>query len=194
VVPNWTYDPIIHVSSYDSEPLPTLTAEWMRSLQFQAWDMITGRTWKSELGGSPDLMNIVGVNYYRDNQRFLDGYVMHGTDKHHMPVSQMLIDLSRRYETPVLIAETGAEGADRSVWLRYITGQCLEAMRGGCTMLGITWYPIVNHPGWADDRHTQNGLWDYADDSGTRAIDRPLADELARLHAPMTMLRSCRGR
>lgn len=183
-------DPIVHVASYADELLPNETAETLRSLQFQAWDMITGRTWK-QLGGSPKLMNIVGVNYYRDNQRFLDGQIMHGTDKRHRPVSQMLEEVARRYETPVVIAETGAEGDDRRVWLRYIAGEAVKAMQAGCPLLGITWYPIVNHPGWLDDRHTQNGLWDYADDSGVRPIHRPLADELARLEEPLARLSAC---
>ena len=41
-------------------------------------------------------------------------------------------------------------------------------------------YPIVNHPGWVDDRHCHNGLWDYADENGVREIYEPLAMELAR--------------
>jgi hypothetical protein len=38
----------------------------------------------------------------------------------------------------------------------------------------------VNHPGWEDDRHTYNGLFDYADDWGNREAFEPLANELAR--------------
>ena len=43
---------------------------------------------------------------------------------------------------------------------------------------GVCLYPIVNHPGWADDRHCHNGLWDYADDAGNRDIYEPLASEI----------------
>jgi DNA-binding FadR family transcriptional regulator len=43
---------------------------------------------------------------------------------------------------------------------------------------GICLYPIVNHPGWEDDRHCYNGLWDYADADGRRAIFEPLAREI----------------
>jgi hypothetical protein len=39
-------------------------------------------------------------------------------------------------------------------------------------------YPVVNHPGWDDDRHCYNGLWDYADANGDREIFEPLAREL----------------
>ena len=43
---------------------------------------------------------------------------------------------------------------------------------------GLCLYPIVNHPGWDDDRHCTNGLWDYADEAGHREIFAPLAEEL----------------
>jgi hypothetical protein len=45
---------------------------------------------------------------------------------------------------------------------------------------GICLYPVVNHPGWDDDRHCHNGLWDYADDEGVRPIYVPLAREIER--------------
>jgi hypothetical protein len=45
-------------------------------------------------------------------------------------------------------------------------------------VLGVCLYPVVNHPGWDDDRHCYNGLWDYADANGEREIYDPLAREL----------------
>jgi hypothetical protein len=45
---------------------------------------------------------------------------------------------------------------------------------------GICLYPILNHPGWEDDRHCHNGLWDYADEAGEREICAPMAQELRR--------------
>jgi hypothetical protein len=38
----------------------------------------------------------------------------------------------------------------------------------------------VNHPGWVDDRHCYNGLWDYADEQGEREIYEPLEAEIRR--------------
>jgi hypothetical protein len=40
---------------------------------------------------------------------------------------------------------------------------------------------IVAHPGWLDDRYCPNGLWDYADADGQRAIEPAPAEELRRL-------------
>jgi hypothetical protein len=80
----------------------------------------------------------------------------------------------------MIVSETGSEGAARAEWLRYVCRQCLAALAEGCELHGITLYPIVSHPGWADERHCQNGLWDYADSTGDRPTYRPLLDEIHR--------------
>jgi hypothetical protein len=54
------------------------------------------------------------------------------------------------------------------------------AMNSGVRVEGICLYPILNHPGWDDDRHCHNGLWDYADETGEREIYHPLAEEIHR--------------
>jgi hypothetical protein len=53
------------------------------------------------------------------------------------------------------------------------------AIRDGLPVHGLCLYPIVNHPGWDDDRHCYNGLWDYPDANGHREAYEPLARELA---------------
>ena len=53
-------------------------------------------------------------------------------------------------------------------------------MSEGVPVEGICLYPIANHPGWDDDRHCHNALWDYAGDDGSRAIYEPLADQIAK--------------
>ena len=39
-------------------------------------------------------------------------------------------------------------------------------------------YPIVDFPGWGDDRHCETGLWSMADGQGHRGLHKPLAEEL----------------
>ena len=48
----------------------------------------------------------------------------------------------------------------------------------GVPLEGLCLYPIVDYPGWGDDRHCYTGLWGYADDTGHRDIYEPLAQEL----------------
>jgi hypothetical protein len=43
---------------------------------------------------------------------------------------------------------------------------------------GICLYPILNHPGWDNDRHCPCGLLGYADEFGRRECYRPLETEL----------------
>jgi hypothetical protein len=48
----------------------------------------------------------------------------------------------------------------------------------GIPFEGSCVHPILNHPAWMDDRHCQNGLFEYADASGNRHIFQPLTEEL----------------
>ena len=68
----------------------------------------------------------------------------------------------------------------RPAWLRYVGREVRAAMRSGVPLEGLCMYPILNHPGWDDDRHCHNGLWDYADADGNREVFEPLARELMR--------------
>ena len=95
------------------------------------------------------------------------------------PVWEMLREVHERYRRPLFIAETGIEDQARPAWLRYMGYEVRRAIRDGVPVNGLCLYPIVNHPGWEDDRHCHNGLWDYADEAGERALYEPLARELA---------------
>jgi hypothetical protein len=81
------------------------------------------------------------------------------------------------------VAETGIEDETRPAWLRYMTREVFAAMAQGVPVEGVCLYPIVNHPGWDDDRHCHNGMFDYADDTGEREVYAPLAEEMSRLNA-----------
>jgi beta-glucosidase/6-phospho-beta-glucosidase/beta-galactosidase len=92
----------------------------------------------------------------------------------------MVKEVYDRYQRPLFIAETGIENDYRPRWFRYVATEVFEAMKAGVQVEGICLYPIVNHPGWDDDRHCHNGLWDYPDENGRREIYQPLADEVQR--------------
>jgi beta-glucosidase/6-phospho-beta-glucosidase/beta-galactosidase len=90
----------------------------------------------------------------------------------------MLEEVDQRYHRPVFIAETGAENRIRAGWLKYVCEETSAAIEQGVPIHGICLYPILNHPGWLDNRHCHNGLWDYADNNGERKVYKPLASEL----------------
>ena len=79
-----------------------------------------------------------------------------------------------------MVAETGTEGGHRAEWLAYIGTETRAAIRAGVPVEGICLYPIVNHPGWDNDRHCENGLLEKDFIGGQRGVHGPLAEEIAR--------------
>jgi len=134
------------------------------------------------------------VNYYVDNQWIYPGNVDSSTTigpahPRYRPVWDMLREVHERYRRPLFLAETGIENEARPLWLRYICQEARAALREGVPLEGICLYPILNHPGWEDDRHCHNGLWDYADESGERQICAPYAEELRLQQALFEQMR-----
>jgi len=172
-------EPIIEIIANPKRPQERLLAENYRLSQFQAWDMIAGRM-RPELGGSEDALDVIGMNYYIQNQWIHEGAVLVPSHPHHLPLRYMFREVWERYRRPLFVSETGIEAQARPEWLRYAARETRAAARLGVEIHGMCWYPILNHPGWEDDRHCPNGLWDYADDLGNRPIYAPLAAELAR--------------
>jgi hypothetical protein len=170
---------VINIVPDEAHPLTWRRVESDNLLQYQAWDMLTGAIWPA-LGGHPRYLDIVGVNFYPNNQFMLDGRTIERGDARYRPFADMLLEVWSRYRRPMIVSETGSEGSDRATWLRYVCDESAAALARGCELHGITLYPVVNHPGWLDDRCCENGLWDYPDEDGERAICLPLAQELGR--------------
>ena len=145
--------------------------------QFEAVDMITGRV-QPELGGAERYLDIVGVNYYPHNQWLHCGPQLRHDDARYAPLSDLLQAQGQRYGRPILIAETGAEGAARAPWLRYVADQAMRARTAGVDMAGICQYPVTDYPGWEDGRYCSTGLFSAPSNTGQRALYAPLAVEL----------------
>ena len=171
-------DPAIRVAPSNKNPQTVIDAANYHASQFHALDMLTGKR-EPHLGGAEKYLDIVGINYYFNNQwRHPSGRRIYRYHKNYQPLHEILENLRARYRRPLLIAETGIENEARAEWFRYVFKQAEIAKSNGTLIEGICLYPIVNHPGWSDDRHCRNGLWDYPDDSGKREIYQPLADEI----------------
>lgn len=175
-------DPAIHIVADPLRPAMKPEAEGHRLAQFQAWDMIVGRLWP-QLGGDPRYLDVLGLNYYPNNQWILNGPTIERGAPLYRPLREILREAWERYGRPLILAETGAQDGARAPWLRYVADEVLAARRGGVPVHGACLYPVLDYPGWDDDRHCQSGLWGYADPgdpAGNRPIHRPLAEELAR--------------
>ncbi|HLJ13649.1 MAG TPA: glycosyltransferase [Bryobacteraceae bacterium] len=173
-------EPVIHIVGDPTRPEDVRRAEEYRLSMFEAWDMLSGHLCP-ELGGAESCLDIIGVNYYDRNQWWNFGKTIRRGEPEYRPFHQILQEVYDRYRRPMFVSETGTEDAGRPDWLSYIAGEVRSATEKGVSMHGICLYPILNHPGWDDDRHCYNGLWDYASDDGFREIYSPLADEIEKL-------------
>jgi len=172
-------DPAINVIAAPDRSHEVPAAEGHRQAQYQAWDMLSGRSWP-QLGGEPRLLDIIGVNYYYNNQWIHGGPpidIGHGL---YRPLHRMLMEIYGRYGRPVMLAETGIEFERRPAWLRYVAREVDLARRRGVPVEGLCLYPVLNHLGWDDDRYCQNGLLELERQGAARKTYRPLAEELVR--------------
>jgi Glycosyl hydrolase family 1 len=123
---------------------------------FAAWDMLSGRR-EPELGGAAELLDIVGINFYPDNQQFLDGSTVPFRHPCFVPFHKLAATVAARYGRPLLVSETGMEGPAEGDWLRYMASEVGKAA-AIVPFAGFCLYPVIDYPGWADRRHCRCGL------------------------------------
>ncbi len=64
-----------------------------------------------------------------------------------------------------------------------MASEVFAALEADVPMEGICIYPVLDYPGWNDDRHCPTGLYGLPDADGSRPLYKPLAEELARQQA-----------
>ncbi len=150
---------------------------------WEAWDMLLGRQ-APELGGSEDVLDAIGVNFYWNNQWWLhegrDAAPLSVFDERWVPLRELLAKVHAHFKRPIFVAETSIEGDRRALWLRYVAEEVREAIRAGVPVEGICLYPVLSHPGWDNDRYCPNGLLEMEPKHGRRPVHAPLARELRR--------------
>jgi hypothetical protein len=149
--------------------------------------MLSGRL-NPALGGKPEYLDIVGVNYYWDNQWLHNFWQIGVGHPQYVPPHKLLIEVYERYNRPMLLAETGCESHNGPPWVNYIGGEIRRALRIGLPIHGICFYPVMDYPGWSDDRHCRVGLIQLDEEYRERRIDRELVlalEEEALLFEPL---------
>jgi len=158
----------------------------LRASQFEAWDMIAGRR-DPELGGAESYLDVIGVNFYHDNQWEEPGGVrLHWhvapRDPRWMPLSTLLQEVHGRYQRPLIIGETSHVGVGRAAWIRELTSEVVLALSRGVPLQGLCLYPILDRFEWDNPSHWHNsGLWDVsheADGTLRRVLNLPYGEEL----------------
>lgn len=150
---------------------------------FAAWDMLYGKL-HPELGGSPEVLDIVGANNYSFGQM---EYREHGPhqalspgDPRIRPLCELLGRVWDRYRRPMVIAETSGMGKGRADWLHDVMNESMAAVNQGMDLHGICLFPGVDMPDWHTGQWLHNGICDLVEDQGDlRRV--PDADYIAAL-------------
>ncbi len=186
-----TTEPLVQmVPPFNATDQEIINATIADENQFQSVDMLAGYI-APELGGSPEYLDLLGFNYYYNNQwingtgQFL-GWRDAVPDPRWLPLRHLLTKAYRRYNRPIALTETSHPGIDRPFWIEMIGRECAAVLQAGVPLLGVCLYPIVDRPDWDHlDNWHHSGLWD-ADLSSNppgRVLVEPYANALLQAQA-----------
>lgn len=137
----------------------------MHELQYQSVDMLCGRICP-ELGGRPEYLDMLGFNYYYNNQWIVEPHQMLGwNDKvphqNLRPLSSLLKEAFERYNRPIVLTETSHPKEDRPLWVKYVSTEIMKVIQEDIPFWGVCIYPVIDRPNWdnLDDWHN-SGVWD----------------------------------
>jgi beta-glucosidase/6-phospho-beta-glucosidase/beta-galactosidase len=163
-------DPLVQVVAPINRP-DQRSAAWKETNidTFLAWDILYGKE-HPELGGSPEILDIVGANNYSFGQMEYRENGPHAALPPNDPRIQSLCTLLRsvweRYRLPMIIAETSGLKEGREDWLRDVMEESLAAVNEGMDLHGICLFPAVDMPDWHTGEWLHNGLYDVVPESG----------------------------
>ena len=178
-------DPMIHAVPPDDRPdLADEARDEAYREAYEGFDILYGRL-EPELGGAPEILDIVGVNVYHYSQVQLGENkkreVLGPRDQRRKPLSEMLEFAWQRYRRPIIIGETSGYQEHRAEWLRMTMEESLKALNSGVELHGICLYPFVDLPDWWSQEWAKIGVYDVADkDSFDRVPCDAYIEELRR--------------
>lgn len=131
---------------------------------YLAWDLISGLKYP-ELGGSPEVIDILGFNNYSFGQMELGGEgrpnrPLEPGDDRIRPLCDLLMEAWAKYKRPAIISETSGLHGGRPDWLNDLMGESLAAVRQGMDLQGICLFPAVDMTDWNEGVWLHMGLAD----------------------------------
>ena len=136
---------------------------------FLAWDILYGKE-SPELGGSPEILDIVGANNYSFGQM---EYRENGPHQALEPGDDRIVSLCdllrgvwERYHRPMIIGETSGLGHGRAAWLKDVMEEALAAVDSGIDLHGICLFPAVDMQDWHTGEWLHNGICDLNEKNG----------------------------
>ena len=161
-----TTEPLVNITYGENASQEEIeTALSLHQDQFQVTDILSGRMCP-ELRGKPEYLDILGYNFYYDNQWILETHEYlewkkECYDERFVPLHKLLNKAYQRYQRPFVITETSHPREHRPLWTEMIIEQCALTLKAGLPLWGVCWYPIIDRPDWDNltDWH-QSGIWD----------------------------------
>jgi hypothetical protein len=177
-------DPLVQVVA-PRDRLDQEQAAWDETFvdTFLAWDIIGGKK-HPELGGSLEVLDILGANNYSFGQMEYREQGPHAPlcpdDDRVLPLCDLLQRVWERYKRPMIIGETSGMNEGRKDWLHDVMEESLAAVEKGIDLHGICLYPAVDMPDWHTGVWVHNGIYDLVPegDQLKRVPCGPYVDEL----------------
>lgn len=167
-------DPMIHaVPPADRPDLADEARDEAYREAYEGFDMLCGRL-APELGGSPEILDIVGVNAHHYSQVQLGAdkkrEILGPRDPRRKPLSELLKFAWQRYRRPIIIGETSGYQDNRAEWLRMTMEESLKALNAGVDLHGVCLYPFVDLPDWWTQEWAKIGVYDVRDKSSFERV------------------------
>jgi beta-glucosidase/6-phospho-beta-glucosidase/beta-galactosidase len=163
-------DPLVQVVAPRDRPDLVEAAEHETFIDtFLAWDILFGKE-HPELGGSPEILDIVGANNYSFGQMEYREQGPHAAlepdDDRIKPLCELMKRVWERYHRPMIIGETSGLGGGRAAWLKDVMEESLAAVNEGMDLHGICLFPAVDMPDWHTGEWLHNGICDLEECEG----------------------------
>jgi hypothetical protein len=179
-------DPLVQIVAPEERPdLADEAREETYEDTFVAWDILAGKQ-HPELGGDPEILDIVGTNCYSFGQMEYREGGPHDSLDPNDPRIVSLVDLLtlawERYRRPMIISETSGLREGRTEWLNDVMQESLAAVERGIDLHGICLFPAVDMQDWHTGEWLHNGICDLIEENGDlrRVPYEPYVAELRR--------------
>lgn len=130
-------------------------------------EMVLGRR-EPELGGSSDLVNVIGLNHYRDSTL--------------PPFHKLILNARHRWpDKPLWFTETSGPpfGWQQTEWFWWMLAETRLANLEGAGIPVFTWAPTISMYDWVDEtKHLPNGIWIIEAD-GSRSPNGKMLEVIA---------------
>ena len=153
---------------------------------YLAWDVICGLKYP-EYGGSPEIIDILGLNNYSFGQMEYSGGGKPNTplepgDDRIRPVADLIRESWEKYQRPCIVAETSGLHGGRADWLNDIICECLAAVNRGVDLHGICLFPAVDMKDWHTGAWLHMGIADVEELPGGSLMRKPFVPYIEMLH------------